>query len=257
MNRELIVVVSNANKIKNAFETIDAIKASGFKNVFIQMYNRNWQPTQEEQLNYIKQLGLNVSSAHLTYDGIDNIWHNGDYLVNTYIKDLITCYNNGIKLVMMHLTSKDSKEYNTLGLTRIKKIVDFAKELDIKVAFENVHYPGYLEYVLTNIKNNNVGLCFDTGHYHYYFQDNFDFSKFKDRILFVHFHDNHGTKDEHLLPFDGNINWLNIINKLKECDYTGPIALEIVYSNNYLNQDINSFYKEGYSRAKRIEKLFK
>ena len=257
MNRELMVVVSNANENKNAFETIDAIKASGFKNVFIQMYNRHWQPTQEEQLNYIKQLGLNVLAAHLTYDGIDNIWHDGDYLVGIYQKDLITCYDNDIKLVMMHLTSKDSQEYNTLGLTRIKKIVDFAKELNIKVALENVHYPGYLEFVLNNIKNDNVGVCFDTGHYHYYFQDNFDFSQFKDRIFIVHLHDNHGTKDEHLLPFDGNINWLNIIKNLKVCNYNGPITLEIIYRNDYLKQDINTFYKEGYNRAKRIERLFR
>lgn len=51
--REIAVVVSNANKEVNVFDTIDAIQNAGFKNVFIQWYNREWNPTQEEQLKYL------------------------------------------------------------------------------------------------------------------------------------------------------------------------------------------------------------
>lgn len=47
-DRDIAVVVSNANKDVSAIETIDAIKNAGFANVFIQWYNRDWKPTQEE-----------------------------------------------------------------------------------------------------------------------------------------------------------------------------------------------------------------
>ena len=42
----IAVVVNNDNK-SNVYETIDAIANAGFKNVFIQWYNENWNPSQE------------------------------------------------------------------------------------------------------------------------------------------------------------------------------------------------------------------
>ena len=81
-NNDLVVVVSNANVNNNFYETINAIKNARFKNVFIQWYNRNWNPSQEEQLEYIKEQGLNINYAHLSYDDIKDLWlPDGDYLV--------------------------------------------------------------------------------------------------------------------------------------------------------------------------------
>ena len=54
-NREIAVVVSNANQNVTAIDTINAIKKAGFKNVFIQWYNKEWNPTQEVQLKYIRE----------------------------------------------------------------------------------------------------------------------------------------------------------------------------------------------------------
>ena len=85
------VLVSNFNKNVASYETIDAIKESGFKKVFIQWYKRDIIPSEEEQLKYIKSLGLEIIFAHLGYRGINNIWEfneEGDLLVNKYKKDL-------------------------------------------------------------------------------------------------------------------------------------------------------------------------
>ena len=46
---DVAVVVSNSNKGVTQYETIDAIKNAGFKNVFIQWYNRDFNPTKEQQ----------------------------------------------------------------------------------------------------------------------------------------------------------------------------------------------------------------
>ena len=85
------VLVSNFNKNVTSYETIDAIKESGFKKVFIQWYKRDIIPSEEEQLKYIKSLGLEIIFAHLGYRGINNIWEfneEGDLLVNKYKKDI-------------------------------------------------------------------------------------------------------------------------------------------------------------------------
>lgn len=260
IKREIAVVVSNANKDVNVFETIDAIQNAGFKNVFIQWYNREWNPTQEEQLMYVKQKGLNVIFAHLGYQKINDLWldtEGGNELVERYKNDIKICKENNIPMVVMHLTGKgEAQEYNETGLKRLQEIADYAKSLEIKVAFENTKYKGYLDYVIENIANENVGICFDSGHYHVHFDDELDFDKFKDRILAVHLHDNDQSDDQHLIPFDGTIDWEKIIKELKRCNYNGPITMELCYRYEYLEMGIENFYKKGYEIGEKIKEMF-
>lgn len=231
-DRDIVVVVSNANKDVSAIETIDAIRNAGFTNVFIQWYNRDWKPTQEEQLEYIRKKGLNIIFAHLGYQNINDLWlekEAGDKLVDRYKNDIKICRNNNIPMVIMHLTSKsEAPKYNEIGLKRLQEIVDYAQKLNIKVAFENTKIRGYLDYVIDNIKNKNVGICFDSGHYH------------------VHFND----------EFDGTLNWSNVVKNLKECNYSGPITLELCYRYEYLKMGINEFYKKGYEVGNKIKEMF-
>lgn len=260
-NDNIAVVVSNDNIDVNVFETINAIKNARFKNVFIQWYNKDWNPSQEEQLRYIKECGLNVIFAHLGYQGINNLWLDneiGNSLVERYKNDIRICKENNIPMIVMHLTSKsEAPQYNEVGLNRLKEIVDYAKELDIKVAFENTKIKGYLDYVIDNIDNENVGICFDSGHFHVHFDDDLDFDKFKNRIFAVHLHDNDKSDDLHLMPFDGTLNWKEVINNLKKSNYNGPITMELCYRYEYLNMGINNFYKKGYEVGSKLNMMLK
>ena len=92
--RDIAVVVCNHNEGVTPIQTIDAIKNAEFKNVFIQWYNKEWECSQEEQLDYIKELGLNVIFAHLGYQNINAIWEGGkvgDKLVDRFINDIKIC----------------------------------------------------------------------------------------------------------------------------------------------------------------------
>lgn len=254
--RELAVAIQNENEKVNVIETINSIKNAGFKNVFVQWYDENWRHSQNEQVRLCKELGFNIIFAHLGYQNINSIWKegiDGDKLVERYKSDIKDCHENGIPMVVMHLTSKNKAPmYGKIGLNRIKKIVEYARLLNIKVAFENTKIKGYLEYVLDNIKDDNVGICFDAGHYHIHFDDEFDFEFFKDRIFAVHLHDNDKSDDLHLLPFDGTIDWKYVINRLKECNYNGPITMELCYRYDYLNIPLDEFYKVGYERGIKL-----
>ena len=258
--RELAVVVnSNENKI-GPMETIDAIKKAGFKNVFIQWYDKDWHPTQEEQLDYVKKNNLNIIFAHLGYQNINDLWRDneeGSKIVDRYKKDIKDCKDNGISMVVMHVVKKrDLAEYNELGLKRIQELADYAKSQGVKIAFENTNVKGYLEYVIKNIKNDNVGICFDCGHYHVHFNDEFDFPLFKNRIFAVHLHDNDQSDDQHLLPFDGTLDWEKVIKNLKECNYNGPITLELCYRNDYMEMSPEDFYKKGYEIGEKLQEMF-
>ncbi len=260
--RDIAICVQNSNKGVNAFNTIDAIKKAGFEYVFIQWYNYNdWNPTQEEQLKYIRQKGLKIIFAHLGYQNINDLWldnEGGSKIVDRYKEDIKRCSENNISMVIMHLTSKKNPPmYNELGLNRLKEIVDFAEKLNVQVAFENNKVEGYLEYVISNIKNKNVGICFDSGHCHAFFNDEFNFSMFKDKIIAVHLHDNDKSDDLHLIPFDGTINWDKFTNDLIENGYNGPVTLETCYRYDYLKENIDDFYKQCYEVGKKIEQMMR
>ena len=113
---------------------------------------------------------LNIIFAHLGYQNINEIWQKGEegnQLVERYKKDIKDCKQNGITMVVMHLTSGyEAPVYNEIGLERIKKIVNYAEELGVKVAFENLKAKGTLQYIIRNIHNDNVGICYDAGHCH-------------------------------------------------------------------------------------------
>ena len=207
----LAVCVQDDNKAVTPKETIDAIYKAGFKNVFVQYYHReNLEFDELQQIDYCRELGLNIIFCHLGYKNINEIWVKGEFgdkVTNEYIEDLNLMKKKQIEMVVMHLTThRVFPMYNKIGLERIKRIIEHAKKIGIKIAFENTRKQGYLEYVFDNIKEDNLGVCFDAGHYHVHFNDEFDFNFFKNKFFAVHLHDNDKSDDQHLLPFDGTIN---------------------------------------------------
>ena len=259
MKNQFFQCVQNDNKNVTPQQTIEAIKGAGFDGVFIQWYDKDWEFSQQGQVDMCKKLGLEIYFAHLGYNGINDIWiegDNGDILVNKYLHNLDECKANGIKMVCMHLTSKSvAPEPSEIGIERLQQIVDYAEKLGIKVAFENTKIFGYLEYVFDRIKNQNVGICYDAGHCHCHFNDKFSWEKFKNKIFAVHLHDNDKSDDLHLLPFEGTVNWEKLVENLKAANYNGPVILESCYRNQYLSESLFDFYKTSLRKAKEIYNL--
>ena len=256
--KELAVVVSNDNTNPNVYDTIDAIREAGFQNVFLQWYDNNLEISQEAQAAYCQKLGLRIIFAHLGYQNINDIWldtSEGEKLVERYCRDIDACREQGIDHVMMHLCSKSQAPGpNAIGLDRFRRITDHAKNVGVKVSFENTKIKGYQEFIVKNIPD--AGICYDAGHVHAHFDDDYDFSFFKGKIDCIHLHDNHGEHDEHLLPGDGTLNWQNAMKGLKSSGYDGPLTLEIVYRKDYEVMDIEEFYKEGYRRGEWLSKIW-
>ncbi len=263
-NYELAVSIEN-NSTCNPIDTIDAISEAGFKNAFVQWYDKKtWKVSQEEQVKYARSKGLNIIFVHLGYDNINDIWLSEEEYnlkkcnnVERYKKDIKDVHDLGIDLVIMHLTSKFvAPPFCEASLNRIKEIVNYAESLNVKIAFENTKIKGYLEYVLANIKSKNIGVCYDIGHDHAHFKDTYDFSFFKNKFFAVHLHDNHGEDDEHLLPFDGTIDYEKQIKSLKENGYNGYTTLELKYQKKYSDMSLKEFYKEAFKRGKLLQKMF-
>ena len=257
--KDLAICVNNSSSHPNTLETIDAINNAGFKKVFVQWYDEPFPVSQQEQVNYCKKLGLQIIFAHLGYQHINSIWEEGeegDHLVKRYCRNIDECAANEIPLVMMHLSSKfTAPGPNEIGLERVRKIVEYGKEKGVKVSFENTKIRGYQDYIAERLPD--AGFCYDAGHVHAHFDDEFDFELFSNRIDCIHLHDNMGKKDEHLLPFDGTIDWEYVLKKLKETGYDRELTLETLYHHPYEERmTIDEFYRECYRRGEKLAELW-
>ena len=48
-----------------------------------------------------------------------------------------------------------------------------------------------------------------------------------EHLIATHVHDNRGRNDDHLLPFDGTIDWAGALTAIQKVGYDGPLILEI------------------------------
>ncbi len=92
--------------------------------------------------------------------------------------------------------------------------------------------PGPLMQLVEDLDRENIGICFDVGHWHSFSKgsekNDFDFwfDSLAPYIRHMHLHDNMGRKDDHLALGEGCINWEHIIHRVKELDPLPSITLE-------------------------------
>ncbi|HUJ30586.1 MAG TPA: sugar phosphate isomerase/epimerase family protein [Candidatus Acidoferrum sp.] len=113
----------------------------------------------------------------------------------------------------------------------LEQLVIFAKQRGVTIALENtpseLGAPGSLQQFIKETRLNSLKLCFDIGHAHLDSGVGASFELMQDRIATTHIHDNHGEKDEHLLPYEGTIDWDSALAKLAATPQSLPIVLEL------------------------------
>ena len=80
-----------------------------------------------------------------------------------------------------------------------------------------------------------AGICLDTGHAHMRGLDiPGAIHSFGDRLIATHIADNHGEKDEHLLPFFGTIAWEEVMKAFSDIGYKGALTYECMFFTRHL-----------------------
>jgi sugar phosphate isomerase/epimerase len=107
----------------------------------------------------------------------------------------------------------------------------FAKARGVTIALENtpneLGSPSTLQQFLLETHLHDLRLCFDIGHAHLETGVAPAFEIMRDRVVTTHIHDNHGEKDDHLLPYEGAIDWEAASTALAAASEPLPIVLEL------------------------------
>ncbi|HEV2387168.1 MAG TPA: sugar phosphate isomerase/epimerase family protein [Candidatus Acidoferrales bacterium] len=110
-------------------------------------------------------------------------------------------------------------------------LVVFARQRGVKIALENtpgdLSSPDALMDFLRQTRLADLGLCFDTGHARLGEGVEPSFERMRDRVVTTHIHDNHGELDEHLVPFEGSIDWEAALRLLANAPAELPLVLEL------------------------------
>ena len=152
---------------------------------------------------------------------------------------------------------KSKTPLSEIGLNRFTKIVEVAEKYNINLALENTSDTKAIDFLYKNIGSKKLKFCYDNGHDNIFpHEDNLIF-KYKDRLAAIHLTDNDGMDDQHLLPFDGQVNWSKVIKDLTEVNYQGALSFEVgwQYRDSVKKYTDNEYIKELRRRAERILSL--
>lgn len=113
----------------------------------------------------------------------------------------------------------------------LEHLAAFAKQRGVTIALENtpseIGAPASLLQFVKETHLRDLRFCFDIGHAHLAGGVDADFSLMRDRVVTTHVHDNHGEKDEHLLPFEGGIDWDAALGAFAGAPEPLPLVLEL------------------------------
>ena len=123
-------------------------------------------------------------------------------------------------------------EFNFNFYTRL---IPYAEEFGIKVAIENIgrqsvtSTPERLNRLYDALNNPAFTVCFDVGHCLFQGVDPAEAIRAVGGRLVhgcTHVHDNSGERDEHTLPFYGNVQWESVMKALADIGYAGELNYE-------------------------------
>ncbi len=118
------------------------------------------------------------------------------------------------------------------AFTSLEHLRIFAKERGAQILLENIPNqlttPERLLQFIEYTRLSDLKFCFDTGHAHLGGGVHPAFELLKERIASTHLHDNRGEKDDHLLPFQGQIDWARTMRDFRSVeDGQFPLLFEL------------------------------
>jgi len=256
-------------------EQIRLFKKIGFEGFF-----SNWAAGKEmdEIAKTAKEQNMIFQSIHAPFTKMADIWTDtpaADAAVEELIECVQVCARYDVPIMVVHaFIGFEDHSPNEHGLRNFGKVVEQAKRLSVKVAFENTEGEEYLEALMTHFADcENVGFCWDTGHEMCYNYSKDMMALYGDRLLCTHLNDNLGIRDYkgeitwiddlHLLPFDGIADWQDITARMNRHRYDGILTFELSTGSKpgrhendcYSYMKVTDYLTEVYKRACRVAAL--
>lgn len=252
-------IMDRVNKVQNVItmeECINECYKAGYRVLdmnFCDMSTKNMPLAQENWEEWVDRvgeqaakLGIEITQSHSHfYNVVKREVSDREWREEMVRRSIIASGKLGVKWMVMHAGTVREEGYDSIESKR-KNVeyftphIEHAKKYNVGIAIENLFdpnpimrtYTGTSEELIDFVSSFNdddaVGICWDFGHGNLTSEDPaYVLRKIGKRLKCTHINDNHGLRDEHLLPLYGDINWEPIMEALKDIDYKNDFALEI------------------------------
>jgi sugar phosphate isomerase/epimerase len=136
--------------------------------------------------------------------------------------------------LILHLGLPDEEyalEKLDAAFTSLEHLRIYAKERGAQILLENIPNqlttPERLLQFIQYTRMYDLKFCFDTGHAHLAGGVRPAFQILKEHIAATHLHDNLGEKDDHFLPFAGQIDWTQTMRDFRSVEGQFPLLFEL------------------------------
>ncbi len=114
----------------------------------------------------------------------------------------------------------------------IEELCQAATPLGVRIAVEVIpnelsRVASLVHFVEEDLEAADVGVCLDFGHAHMDGDLLDAIEAVSGHLITTHVHDNHGRADDHLVPFDGTIDWPAAMTAVQKVGYDQTLLLEI------------------------------
>jgi len=257
-------------------ESLRNIKAAGFENVMLSGKSGDL----EKSIQFARKIGLKIPCAHIFTKGseiLNSLWATGEenkWAIEAAVNEINICGKYEVPMAVMHVTDGSSVARalgpNMQGVASFQKILDATKAGNVRLAIENTDSLNekHVGYLLDNIKSDWLGLCYDCGHNELYNEKTDYLKKYADKCISVHLHDNlkdwklghDWTRDLHLLPFDGKIDFEKVMQNIAASGYKDILILELHKDTvgeftPYKDMTAEEYLKQAKTRGEKLAKM--
>lgn len=128
--------------------------------------------------------------------------------------------------------SKGGENSRSAACRSVEEICRLAEPVGVRVALEVIPNPlsdaaSLVDLLEKDLDAPRTGICLDFGHAFLLGDVADTIETVAEHLITTHVHDNQGKKDEHLVPFDGRINWDIALMTMQKVGYDGTYVMEL------------------------------
>ena len=224
---------------------------------------------------------IELQSLHAPLKGIALLWapdsDGSEEVLANILRSIDDCARFDIPVLVMHGWSGLYYTFpeTELDFRMFDRIVRYAEERNVPIAFENLEGEEYLAALMSRYRTcKNVGYCWDSGHDNCYPHRTDFLKEYGDRLIMTHLNDNLGLRREdgipmgeddlHFLPYDGELDWDAAIARLKTAAPQKTLNFELKTSSHskaledliYAEMPLEKYIAEAGERARKVAEIY-
>ena len=243
----------------SAASMVDYMSQVGFDGVDISLenidrYGDSWQSVFYSVKTRAAAKNLEIPSCHLPFympEPTNKLLM--DRFAAEIKKGIDVATHIGIQLAVLHPIALHSKKHSAQEWARanvefLSPICQYAKAKGLRILIENMAsscegegdhlYGCTASEILALAEALTVECCWDFGHANLSGRPAGEVALLGDKLALVHIHDNNGYTDNHLVPFDGTVDWTCAMKALHDIGYKGYFNIEVKASQLDKSRDV-------------------